>query len=699
MKILMLLVILVAALSAKNLSLGFLDIQYQGDDGGKAWIGSFLEEALRYDLSAQENVSVLPACQMAIHRRNHKKGNKPSDIYLFGAVLDFDYFISGDFNLSGKRVRGSLSLWNLRKQNRKEIPFSGPEDSLFDCAARTARELIALLVPEQSFVMPVLPCQRSETFGVFAKAVRADAEGQLPEALYGAQRALELEPAFRLDQLLLIDLLVEAGDPSAALSESEKAVKLFPDDCLCRAKNAFLLSQVGRVDRAVKLVREMKGECGANSDFNEAAGRIYLRSGFYPIAISFFVKAITKCPGVTGLYAGLGKAYLYSENGAKAVDILELAVRFEPDNLDYLNLLALAYRNNGNISQAVKILEEASVRTSGNLPVLLTLASCYTRLGWHKKAFQILEQGLLWYPNSPDLLSSMGVVYMESGDFPKADDYLKRALVLNPKGRSLLNNMGVLLMKKNDLKGAEAYLQKAIDAGEPEADVFFNLGLVEQRLGNIAQAEKNLLLALETAPGNKETRRRLIELYQEKKEPDKALSMLSELIALDPQDYPSKMAYARLLTGLNRDEEGISVLEDVVKNNPGNKEYLFSLAEAYARIGWYDVAILKLEKIISENNKNCDFLSLLGRLYYLKATGGRKTADELCGKALYTLKNAYQLDPAHPQALFWYAKALDHCKKDVEGARALFQRCLDKELPPELKKEAAEYVKRRSGIR
>jgi predicted Zn-dependent protease len=215
-------------------------------------------------------------------------------------------------------------------------------------------------------------------------------------------------------------------------------------------------------------------------------------------------------------------------------------------------------------------------------------------------------------------------------------------------------------------------------------------------MGQMKWAKDYLSLVLESSPHHLAARRLLVELYKAMGEEENAMSVLAEIISLDNSDFGAKVAYAQLLLKTGEQEQGIAVMEDVVKNNPGNIEYLSLLTTAYRKLGWFDIAILKLSKFLEKNEKSAALLTLLGEAYYGKAmtTATRESSDQ-CSKALYYLKEAYSLAGGVPETMFWYARALWDCKKDVDAARPLFQKCAASELDPELRKEAEEYLKRK----
>ena len=263
------------------------------------------------------------------------------------------------------------------------------------------------------------------------------------------------------------------------------------------------------------------------------------------------------------------------------------------------------------------------------------------------------------------------------------------------KSPTVLNNYGVFMLEKKRDRDAVRLFSRALDVDPRNAGVCINLAAACAHLGRMDAAQKNLEIAIEASPGNVEARKKLAAIYRSTGQNDKAQSLLGELLALNNLDYEAKIEYARLLLSMGQKEQGVNVLEDVVKNNPGNNDYLYLLAEAYNSIEWYDIAQLKLEKLLEKNDKNAAVLRLLGEIHFKKAQKGGKAVEELGLKALYYLKNAYTLAPDNPSAVFWYAKALYDFKKDAANAFPLFQKALGMNLTPDQRKETERYLKRK----
>ncbi|MFH0919290.1 MAG: tetratricopeptide repeat protein [Fibrobacterota bacterium] len=690
----LLVVLLCAALApAKNLSVAMLDFQYQGENLGKRWYATALPEALLQQLLKNEGVSVMPAPQVRLHRNNLKKGNKPSDIYTFGSLLDLDYFLSGEYQITDTAFTVTLSVWDLRKQRMEALTIEGKEGRFFDLSAKLAEAFLKSAAPGKPFKPAPPPAKSEPLFGIYAKAMDEYAQNRLPEAMFSTRRALDFDKDYAPALLLLARLYSRSGQKAKALAAVKRVYDRNPGDCEVVAEYARFLTLSAKTGAALKLLKENKSLCAGSYFLNSAFGAAYLEEGFFTVAISYLVKAINADPGITEEVFLLGKAYLGSEDYPKAQASFEKAVALEGDNPMYRCMLGIAYRSGGDLIRAVKILEELLVRNPDFLPATFQLAYAYNMLGWQKKALQVLNIALPRNPASSDLLTGLAVTYMKLGEDAQAEAFFKKAMESDPASPTVLNNYGVFMLEKKRDRDAARLLSKALEKDVRNPGIALNLATAYERLGRYEEARKNLELAVESSPGNVDARKKLSNIYRATGQNEKALSILAEVLSLNAQDYESKIEYARLLLVMGRKEEGVNVLEDVVRNNPGNNDYLYLLAESYNSIEWYDIALLKLEKLLEKNPNNARVLRLLGEIYFKKASKDGRINKELGLKCLFYAKNAYTLAPDNPAAVVWYARALYDFKNDPATAYPLFQKALGMDLAPEMRKEVKRYLK------
>jgi tetratricopeptide (TPR) repeat protein len=244
----------------------------------------------------------MPARQAWIHKENHKKGNKHSDIIRFGDFLDLDYLVSGEYTVKDGLIKVVLKIWEIRTQNMHAVRHAEKKTAFYRLATALSAAFLKMADAKAVFRQAPTPAVPPNVFGIFAKAVDAYAAGQVSDAVYAANRTLDFAQDFLPALALLADIYLLAGRPKAALKAVKAAVKADPHHCRTLAAYGEILSAGARPDQALKVLKAEKSRCGDTYFFNAAFGRIYLEEGFFVIAISYFVKAISEYPAITELY-------------------------------------------------------------------------------------------------------------------------------------------------------------------------------------------------------------------------------------------------------------------------------------------------------------------------------------------------------------------------------------------------------------
>ncbi len=302
--------IFVSIILGKTVTVGILDFQYNGDDNSKSWYGPAFMEACRVQISSQADFCVTPPRQLYIHRQNHKKGNKPSDIYNFGALLDLDFLLSGEYTVEDKSINVTMNIWDIRSGRMSSVKQSGVEDKYSSLPPKLCAAFLKTARSNVNFVEASNPIQSDKIFGIYAKAMEQYSMGNLSEAIYSARRAIDLSPNYVPALMLLTDLYISTGQEPLALETAKKAFSEAPDDCDALSVYARALLFSKDRESSLKKLKSEKAQCQNSFAFNDALGRNYLEDGMYTIAVSCFVKAISVNPGITELYYLTGKAYL-----------------------------------------------------------------------------------------------------------------------------------------------------------------------------------------------------------------------------------------------------------------------------------------------------------------------------------------------------------------------------------------------------
>ena len=122
---------------------------------------------------------------------------------------------------------------------------------------------------------------------------------------------------------------------------------------------------------------------------------------------------------------------------------------------------------------------------------------------------------------------------------------------------------------------------------------------------------------------NIDARKRAVDYFhleavslQEQERYDEAYEMLEYCLQLDPTSATTKYLLTPYYTVLGKDSIACSLLEEIVEENPDNKDYNDALVNQYARQGNWKAAIAVYERIVDTADSKEEIYKALYTLYY-----------------------------------------------------------------------------------
>ncbi|MCY8515004.1 tetratricopeptide repeat protein [Bacillus atrophaeus] len=193
-----------------------------------------------------------------------------------------------------------------------------------------------------------------------------------------------------------------------------------------------------------------------------------------------------------------------------------------------------------------------------------------------------------------------------------------------------------------------------------EAIKLVEAGETEKGLNTLSKAEKQL---------HDEDKAIAAQLYYEWGNTDKAISLISDLHDLYPEETELTNFYAELLIDIDEEEKALAVLETIPETDASYPESLLLMADLYQMQGLFEVSEQKLlkAKSILEDEPVIDFA--LGELYYTQGAYAKaiqylkKTAEEqseIGGVNVHQrLAESLSASGEFEEAIPWYEKAVE----------------------------------------
>ena len=280
----------------------------------------------------------------------------------------------------------------------------------------------------------------------------------------------------------------------------------------------------------------------------------------------------------SNLGAALARAGHYDE----AIAEYDRAIRKSPDNPALLLNVGLAYYKTGRLAEAAARFEQAvSLAPQFKEQVTLLLASCYNNLARYKEAVTLLAS----------------LEESKAGD--PAFDYL----------------YGTALIGYGQAAGGAAVIHRILSRGD-SAEARLLRGTLELSAHNRDGALVDLEKAVALNPRLPGAHARLGELLLTDGEPERARSVFTQELALDPAEFTSNLNMGVLAKQDQDYAEARRYFDLALRTRPNDPGVRYQLANVDLATGKPEQARQALEALIAESPDFAEAHATLGTVYY-----------------------------------------------------------------------------------
>lgn len=220
------------------------------------------------------------------------------------------------------------------------------------------------------------------------------------------------------------------------------------------------------------------------------------------------------------------------------------------------------------------------------------------------------------------------------------------------------------LVRDHRLAEAEREIAAVLSVAPNEVGALNLLGTIRAQQGKLAEAEAFFLRAVAGDAQFVGPRMNLAYLYLLKREPEKSINELKEVLRIDPKNNDAGSKLAQLLFAHKRADEGISLVERMKEERTATVPLLMSLGEVYAGRGNFEKAEESYLLAIAQGGDNAEAVVGLARSAHSR--GDHRTAAG-------HLTRARALAARSPDALYGVAVAALKLNSGVEALAALGQ--------------------------
>ncbi len=254
--------------------------------------------------------------------------------------------------------------------------------------------------------------------------------GDLGNAIWSLQKAVDGDAAFIPAQVMLVELQLQAGKLKKAHEGAQALRSKYPD----RPFGYWLL------------------------------GEVQLQNGDYAEAVNNYRKAL-KLEQTPRLAIGLYQAYMRSGKEVKAMAFLKKWLKSHPDDLNSKQALAEGHLRKGETGQARALFEQI-LKAQPNHPLILNnLANIYSKTG-DARALAYARKAHRLAPESAAINDTLGWMLVLDNQPAEGLRHLRNAHSRASADPEIRYHIGVALKRLGRYEEAKTELEQALDTGQ-----------------------------------------------------------------------------------------------------------------------------------------------------------------------------------------------------------------------------------------
>ena len=408
-----------------------------------------------------------------------------------------------------------------------------------------------------------------------------------------AERAVKAAPQDNKLWFLLGYTSRLAGRYQTSVEAYQHGLQTAPGNADGMSGLAQTYDKMGRTDDAKRLLLQVIHANPNRTNDLLIAGELYMRSGDTQEGINLLQRAESQQPNAHPELM-LAVAYLKLKQPDRAKQMLDMAKKHAPGNVEIFQAAANYYREEHDYKAAITTLKSAPRMTAS---ILADLGYTYELAGDQQQSAEAYRRAANEKPKEIGYQLSAAQAQLRLGDLDKAKHYLDRAAAIDPNHYRLHAIRALLAKEENRPADAINEYNAAIRAmpaeGVPEGQLYpiqlrLNLAELYRENGDDQAAHQQIATAEEAinkldvqGPAKAEFLRVRAALKISDNDLKGAEADLLEARQLDPANTNIQLQYGSLLWKEDRKDESRKVYDDVLAKDPDNRYALEAMGYIY----------------------------------------------------------------------------------------------------------------------
>lgn len=404
------------------------------------------------------------------------------------------------------------------------------------------------------------------------------------QALWTFEKVLELSPGNPSASHNLAVFALQRGDIKQALDYYEESLKHHPGHPRISLALAKLQLLIGLDVKALPLLEQLWEQQPGDAEPAALLGKLLLRQGDAGRALKVIREAARTAPQDTAVLRVLGTAQAETGDYRGAVSTYQRLTAQQPESAPDHYLLAQAYYRNGDRKNFAAALEKAYQLDPTHFETEIAMVGLLMQRQQWEQARELVDKLKQDHPGNPEVHVQDAQLSTALNDPGKAVEAYRQALELAPDRNDLVVKYGLALWQAGQLEQAFKPMEDWLDKHPNDGVVRYNLAnlyLLADRKSEAREAFSNIL---DSNPDHIIALNNLAWLLKDS-EPEKAVAYAEQAYRLSPTPPVQDTLAMILLAQPGQEARAVRLLENAVRQAPGNAEIHFHLAQALVQSG------------------------------------------------------------------------------------------------------------------
>ena len=511
----------------------------------------------------------------------------------------------------------SFAQRQKKEQSKEVVIVAGkiltPEDSSLvkDLFLSGLREKISAHYKlSEDYFQRVLVLDAANDAALFELAQLALDNKQIDVAEDYAKLAVTVKPDNQWYWLLMANIYQQQKKYDLLVYAMDELIRLHPDKTDYSLNKANALFLLNKPKEAMLIYDNVELSTGLTDDLVAAKQQVYLKTGEIDKAAKDLEGLIAAQPDHIRYYILLGQLYDANDMPDKAIDVLQKALKVEPNNPDLRLLLANIYQGAKKDDLALPHIKIAFAQKEMPIDQMVAIV-----VGYFNKfpdstavarATQLAKLVSEVHAENPKSFSLYGDVLYHDNKMIEAEEAYEKALELNKNVYAIWDQLIRIRLSLNNFTGAVEASLAALELFPNQSELFYYLGVGYRQTKQPEKAIENLKQAIALDGGEQNNFKSQIysslgDVYQDLKQYQESAQAYDESLKLTPNNAYTLNNYAYYLSLRNQNldlaEKMAKQANDLEKDNPSFQDtyawVLFKLKRYAEAKKWMEQAMQK----------------------------------------------------------------------------------------------------------